>query len=184
MNNTKQRLIQITRQMIDQHGVDALSMRELGKEMNMSRSAVYRHFKNKEDLLAAIVVENFLQLKSNISKLVEDNSDPRKLFYVILCTYYDYGMKNKEHYRLMFQKQWDQNLYPDISNSAFAIFDLVEMRLERAGNTHKSPKQLTAIIFSFIHGLVELNSAQHSEIEKGLNNPADLIDAFLDLIFI
>lgn len=184
MNDTKQRLIQITRKMIDQDGVDSISLRELGKELNMSRSAMYRHFKNKEDLLAAIVAENFLSLNSKISKLIEVNGDIRKLLKDILCTYYDYGMKNKEHYHLMFQKQWDKNLYPDIYKSAFAIFGLVETCLEKAGNIKKTPNQLTAIIFAFIHGLVELNSAQHTEVEKGLDTPTNLIDSFLDLIFI
>lgn len=184
MNNTKQRLIQITRQMIDQQGVDAISMRELGKEMNMSRGAMYRHFKNKEDLLAAIVAENFNLLNSNISKLMEDINEPRKLLDVILCSYYDYGMKHKEHYHLMFQKQWDKELYPDIYHSAFEMFVMVEKCLDKAGNIQKTPNQLTAIIFAFIHGLVELNAAQHSESEKGLDNPTNLIDSFLDLVFI
>ncbi|MDQ0061648.1 TetR/AcrR family transcriptional regulator [Paenibacillus harenae] len=184
MNDTKQKLIQITRQMIDDQGIDAISMRELGKEMNLSRSAMYRHFKNKEDLLAAIVAENFEMLTGNISKIIESVNDPRKLLYAILYTYFDYGVKNQEHYRLMFRKHWDKELYPDLHYSAFGIFKLVERCLEKAGNIRKSPTQSTAIMYAFIHGLVELHSAQHSESEKGLDNPIHLIDSFLDLIFI
>ncbi|MDF2961934.1 MAG: hypothetical protein K0S39_3669 [Paenibacillus sp.] len=184
MNDTKQKLIHITRQMIDQLGIDAISMRELGKEMNLSRSAMYRHFKNKEDLLAAIVAENFEMLTGNIRKIIENINDSRKLLYAILYAYFDYGIKNPEHYQLMFRKQWDKELYPDLYYSAFEIFKLVEMCLEKAGNIRKTPTQSTAIMYAFIHGLVELNSAQHSESEKGLDNPTNLIDSFLDLIFI
>ncbi|MDP4087414.1 MAG: TetR/AcrR family transcriptional regulator, partial [Bacillota bacterium] len=78
-NDTKQKLIDVTRQMIDTNGVDSVSMRDLGKEMNLSRSAVYVYFKNKEDLLAAIVTEDFETLKNRIGKLVELIDDPRKL---------------------------------------------------------------------------------------------------------
>ena len=184
MTDTKQRLMQITRQMIDQQGVDAISMRELGKELNLSRSAMYRHFRNKEDLLAAIVAENFELLNSKVRKLIGKIEDTRELLYAILCAYYDFGMKNKEHYHLMFQKQWDKELYPDLYNSAFVVFGLVEKCLEKAGSIRKSPNQSTAIMFAFIHGLVELNAAQHSESEKGLDHPTQLIDSFLDLIFI
>ncbi|NHN32221.1 TetR/AcrR family transcriptional regulator [Paenibacillus agricola] len=184
MNDTKQKLIHITRQMIDQQGIDGISMRELGKEMNLSRSAMYRHFKNKEDLLAAITAGNFETLTSNIREVTENISDSRKLLYAILYTYYDFGIKNQEHYHLMFRKQWDKELYPDIYYSAFGIFKFVEECLEKVGNIRKSPTQSTAIMYAFIHGLVELNSAQHSESEKGMDNPNRLIDSFLDLIFI
>ena len=58
-NDTKQRLINVTRQMIDANGIDSVNMRDLGEKMNLSRSAVYVYFKNKEDLLAAIATEDF-----------------------------------------------------------------------------------------------------------------------------
>lgn len=184
MNDTKQKLIHITRQMIDQQGIDGISMRELGKEMNLSRSAMYRHFKNKEDLLAAIVAENFEILTSNIREITENINDSRELIYAILYAYFDFGITNQEHYHLMFRKQWDKELYPDLHYSAFGIFKLVEKCLEKAGNIRKSPTQSTAIMYAFIHGLVDLNFAQHSETEKGLDNPSHLIESFLDLIFI
>lgn len=50
-NDTKQKLIDVTRQMIDRSGIDSVSMRDLGKEANLSRGAVYVYFKNKDDLL-------------------------------------------------------------------------------------------------------------------------------------
>lgn len=184
MNDTKQKLIHITRQMIDRQGIDAVSMRELGKEMNLSRSAMYRHFKNKEDLLAAVAVENFEMLTSTIRKTMESINDSRKLIYAILCTYFEFGINHQEHYRLMFRKQWDKELYPDLYHSAFEIFKLVETCLEKAENIRKSPTESTAIMYAFIHGLVELNSAQHTESEKGLDHPTHLLDSFLDLIFI
>ncbi|WP_238917912.1 TetR/AcrR family transcriptional regulator [Clostridium sp. YIM B02555] len=70
-NDTKQKLIDVTRQMIDKSGINSVNMRDLGKEMNLSRGAVYVYFKNKEDLLAAIVTEDFEMLKSCICKLIE-----------------------------------------------------------------------------------------------------------------
>ncbi|MFX3635045.1 MAG: TetR/AcrR family transcriptional regulator [Candidatus Pristimantibacillus sp.] len=184
MNDTKQKLLHITRQMIDKQGIEGISMRELGKEMNLSRSAMYRHFKNKEDLLAAIVAENFQMLTSNIHEITDNITDPRKLIYAILYAYFDFGINNQEHYHLMFRKQWDKELYPDLHSSAFGIFKHVENCLGQVGNIRKSPTQSTAIMYAFIHGLVDLNLAQHSETEKGLDSPTYLIESFLDLIFI
>lgn len=187
-NDTKQRLIDVTRQMIDKSGVDSVSMRDLGKEMNLSRSAVYVYFKNKDDLLAAVVTENFQTLKSRICKLTGEINDPIKLVYEVLYTFYDFGINNQEHYKLMFLKQWDKEKYDDLHIAAIEVFGVFykcfEKAYEQKYTVNKSPRQLTAIVSSFILGLVELNSTGHLEHEKGLDDPTGLIKSFIDLIFV
>ncbi len=186
-NDTKQRLIDVTRKMIDANGVDSVSMRDLGKEMNLSRGAVYVYFKNKEELLAAIVTENFEMLNSRIYKLSSEIDEPRKLVYEILFTFYNFGIKNQEHYKLMFLKQWDKEQYGNLHIAAIEVFGVFykcfEKSHEQKYTANKSPIQLTAMVSAFIIGLVELNSSGHIEPEKGFDDPTALINSFVDLIF-
>ncbi len=44
---------------------------------------------------------------------------------------------------------------------------------------NKSPKEFSAIMYAFIHGLVGLHLAGHSEEEKGLDNAEILIENFV-----
>jgi AcrR family transcriptional regulator len=186
--DTKQKLINVTRQMIDMSGVDSVSMRDLGKEMNLSRSAVYVYFKNKEDLLAAIVTEDFQMLKGQIDKLTQEITDSRRLVYEVLFAFYDFGINNQEHYKLMFLRQWDKDQYDNLHIAAIEVFEIFYKCLEKPHQqkytVNKSPKQLTGMISSFILGLVELNSNGHLEPEKGFDDPTALINSFVDLIFI
>lgn len=186
--DTKQKLLDVTRHMIDTNGVDSVSMRDLGKEMNLSRSAVYRHFTNKDELLAAITTENFGMLISRLHKLIGEIDDARKLFAEFLFTFYDFSIKNYEHYQLMFIKQWDKDQHENLHTSALELFGIIYNCMEKAhGQKHtvsKSPKQLTAMGSAFIIGLVELNSAGHLEFEKGFDDPHRLINSFIDLMFV
>ncbi|HEX2946723.1 MAG TPA: TetR/AcrR family transcriptional regulator [Clostridia bacterium] len=186
MNDTKQKLMDVTRQMIDNGGIDSVSMRELGKKMQLSRSAVYRHFKNKEDLLAAIVVANFMELENIISNSIKDINDPIKLLENILIRYYDFGLQNRDHYRLMFGHGWDKEQYPEVYAAAFKTFDTSSAILAKAQEkkciVDKPTKELAAMVYAFIHGLVELRFAGHDEPEKGLNDPHSLISSFLSII--
>ena len=187
-NDTKQKLIDVTREMIDKNGIDSVSMRDLGKEMNLSRSAVYIYFKNKEDLLAALVTEDFEMLKSLLRKLIGEINEPRRLLYEVLYTFYDFGIKNQEHYKLMFLKQWPKDQYPNLHISALEVFGIIykcfETAYEQKCTVSRSPKQLTAMASAFIAGLAELNSAGHLEPEKGFDDPDGLINSFIDLIFV
>lgn len=185
-NETKQKLMNVTREMIDTGGIESVSMREIGKEMQLSRSAVYRHFKNKEDLLAAIVVENFEVLSNSINTLVKEISEPIKIVNTILNNYYDFGVKNRDHYRLMFSREWNKDQYPAVYTAAFGTFETVTTFLLKAQEgkyiIEKPTKELTAMVYAFIHGLVELNFAGHNESEKGLDDPHSLINSFLGML--
>ncbi|MGF7049334.1 hypothetical protein J2T13_003844 [Paenibacillus sp. DS2015] len=66
------------------------------------------------------------------------------------------------------------------------VWDIQASRkvFRNAENIRKSPTQSTAMMYTFIHGLVDLNLSQHSETEKGLDKLVYLIESFLDLIFI
>lgn len=184
-NETKQRLIDATRQMIDAKGVDKVSLRELGKELDLSRSAVYVYFKNKEDLLAAVVIEDFKTLRDELQKLVENSDAPRTLIREMLLYFYDFGINNPEHYKLMFLKQWESTQHDLLHQEAAELFKIFFSFFDdlKASKLLSSSKQLSAITSSFILGLVEMNSAGHLEPEKGLDDHEKVIDSFVQLIF-
>ena len=52
--NTRQELIDSGLAFIDAQGLDALTLRTLGAELGLHHTALYRHFRSKEDLLDSI----------------------------------------------------------------------------------------------------------------------------------
>lgn len=47
-------IIRTAVQFVDEHGIEALSLRKLGEELNAHATAVYRHFASRDDLLDAM----------------------------------------------------------------------------------------------------------------------------------
>ncbi len=52
---TRERIMAAALKLIDTRGLDALNMRDLGEVLGASTMSVYRHFKDKDDLLNAVV---------------------------------------------------------------------------------------------------------------------------------
>jgi hypothetical protein len=92
---------------------------------------------------------------------------------------------NPGHYQLMFNTNWDKNKYPKLRESAFKIFEDAANMIISAMPTKPIDSKIvlekTAILYSFIHGLVELHLAGHNEVSKGLNNIEQLIAHELDV---
>jgi AcrR family transcriptional regulator len=52
---TRERVLQVAIEFADRGGIDALSMRKLGQELGVVAMALYRHVRNKDDLLDGLV---------------------------------------------------------------------------------------------------------------------------------
>ncbi len=48
---TKERVLRAAVDLLDRDGIDALSMRKLGQELGVEAMALYRHVRNKDDIL-------------------------------------------------------------------------------------------------------------------------------------
>lgn len=182
---TRRRLIDVSRRMIDADGVDAVSMRELGTAMGLSRSAVYRHFDNKDDLLAAIATEDFTWLTDALTALQHESTEPRQLVRKVLGAFYDFAVDHHERFGLMFIRRWEPQGYEALHTAARELFAVVYRTMEQACGLPprgRSPRQLTAMSAAFVTGLAELNRAGHLAPEKGFDDPSGLIDAFFDAI--
>lgn len=179
--NTKQKLINKTIKIINENGLESLNMRNLGEELGLSRSAIYRHFKSKEDLIAEIVTLDFVHLNNKISTLIKSDLPSKERIYNLLQSLYTFGIQNPERYKLMF-KTWDKDKYPELHKAAAKLYLLIENIIKLAFiNNTISTKHMTAILSSFIFGLLELNSSGHLEAEKGLNDHDILIKTIIDL---
>ncbi|WP_143803364.1 TetR/AcrR family transcriptional regulator, partial [Oenococcus oeni] len=66
--NTRDKIIETTISIIENKGINFVNMRDLGAQIGLSRGAVYRHFKNKDDLLVTIAIQSFVKLSEHMSK--------------------------------------------------------------------------------------------------------------------
>ena len=185
-NDTKQNLLKATRDLIDNKGIADISMRTVGRAAHLSRGALYRHFDNKESLLAAIVIENFHIMKEKFAELEEKIRNPRQLLFELSIQYYNFGINNPDHYQLMFNTKWDEGKYPDVKQAAIDVFNkfvfFVSMALKSRQLNQKLLLEKTAVLYACIHGVVELHLAGHNKPEKGLNDITPLINHALESI--
>src|SRR5215475_10955985 len=65
---------------IQAHGVEHLTLRTVGERLGVSRSALYRHFADKQALLTTVGKEGFRELRQTLADAWEQNGRGRAGF--------------------------------------------------------------------------------------------------------
>ncbi|MGV7218331.1 TetR/AcrR family transcriptional regulator [Bradyrhizobium sp. UFLA05-112] len=85
----------------EQGGAEAISIKALAKELGVSQPAPYRHFADREALLAAVTAEAFRQFTAVLREAMARPSKQSKLSRLAQATL-DFGLRRIGIYRLMF----------------------------------------------------------------------------------
>jgi AcrR family transcriptional regulator len=94
-------LVQAALKEAEQGGPEAISIKALAKKLGVSQPAPYRHFADREALLAAVTTAAFRQFSAALRYSIGKPSKRSKLSRLARATL-DFGLQRNGIYRLMF----------------------------------------------------------------------------------
>ncbi len=162
--NLRDALLDAAERMIETQGIEQLSLRNLAKELGVSRSALYHHFVNKQALLAAIAQAGFGHLNELISISEESLSDQAATTALnqAIKGYLEFAQAHPAQYELMFGKAlWvssEQQAFQRYAKDCFRHYVLLFERLQFNGQlkTQEAPLRLAQLMWASLHGLARL----------------------------
>jgi len=139
-------------------------MREIGRRLAVSRAAAYRHFADRNALLAAVAAAGFKRLQQRVESV--DTSAPGtsvERFRRLGEEYVRFALENPAHYRLMYGKEaLAREGLPELREAANALYEhLVDVigAYQRRGTIKRGdPRVLAYVAWSAVHGLASLVS--------------------------
>ncbi len=93
-----------------QGGLEALSFRRLAAEMDLSYSAPYRYFANKDELVNALRARSFRWIGQAMEAAIADIDDPAIRLEALAEAYIRSGIARPDRYALMFFKLDDTEI--------------------------------------------------------------------------
>jgi AcrR family transcriptional regulator len=154
-------LLEEALRIIDAEGVEHLTLRSVGERLGVSRTALYRHFADKQALLAAVGREGFRMLRLALEDAWEGHGRGRPGFEAMGLAYVAFAVRHPSHYRVMFGRfivscSRDAEFVPEAAAAFQVLVDsLVEQ--QQAGLVRKDePLVLARFIWSIVHGMAML----------------------------
>lgn len=94
-------LITEGRRVLEEVGLQGLSLREVARSVGVSVAAPFHHFGDKEGLLAAIAANGFTELAALRSAIAASTADPMQRMYRTMECYVDFAERHKGLFNLM-----------------------------------------------------------------------------------
>lgn len=162
--NLKESLMETALEMIDKEGLDSVTLRDLTQRLGTSRTAVYRHFENKEALIQAVIKKGYEQLDLMFTPIFQDRTQSvAERFERMGRAYLDFAIAHPNLYRLLFGDNYRQEReeicdYKDESQ-ATGLYALIGLLLEAQDEgiiALENPMIQAATVWASIHGLASL----------------------------
>lgn len=190
-DSTKHELAQAARDLLLETGLSGLSMRKVASACGVSATAIYRHYQDKDELVAQAVLEGFRIFGSYLMDALEQRT-PILRFRVLGRRYIDFALENPADYRLIFMtdcRELGMTHLDELSRREISgTFQLLQDRIsecQRAGDFAKgNARTLAASVWASTHGLSSLLvtgnlSEDPAEIKTLIKHHLNLIERSL-----
>ncbi len=143
-------------------GTETLSLRALARSVGVSQTAPYRHFSDKNELLAALATRGYQSLLGALQQAGESAPPcPQKQLYAFARAYVDYAAENPDLFKLMFGPSLrPPEKYPELRDASRETLLLVQKILHRGIEQGDFQRQDIAYLanaaWAGIHGLATL----------------------------
>jgi AcrR family transcriptional regulator len=146
--------------LIEEGGLDRLSMREVARKAGVSHQAPYHYFADREAILAAIAGEGFSALgQSLVRAATQAGSEPAKAVEAMGRAYVDSALRHPAHFQAMFRADAvPLDRYPEArkreDEALGALVEGVDKAL--AGQPAETRRRIAIASWALVHGLSTL----------------------------
>jgi AcrR family transcriptional regulator len=150
---------------LDREGCEGLSLRKVAKACGVSQTAPYRHFKDKNELILAIVEQAMQAFNQSLADAAGKHDDPRLGLKEMGVAYVRFFVENPEYLRFLFFT--DPELKKEIelcaqdahfeSGHPFATFyEAVKRYREAYPDRDAGQDELVLLCWGLVHGIAAL----------------------------
>jgi AcrR family transcriptional regulator len=94
----RQQILDAARELLVREGYEKLSMRRVADRIDYSPTAIYMHFKDKQELVFSLCEETFAKLVHELETLPDEFADPLVRLRKGMERYVRFGLDHPDHY--------------------------------------------------------------------------------------
>jgi AcrR family transcriptional regulator len=143
-------------------GVEALSLRQLARDLGVSHGAPARHFRDKQALLDALALQGFQTLDAAMRAAALSAGSHRERFAAASRAYVDFALDHGELLQVMYTTKHHEGASVELRETGGSSMNVVRELLREAQEAGTiapgSVDALAYVAFASVHGVAALAS--------------------------
>lgn len=187
--NLKEALIRAALDLIKEKGPAGFTFAEAARSAGVSPAAPYRHFRDRDELLADVARRGFEQFEAVLARAWDEGRpDPLAAFDRMGRAYLDFARREPAFYSAMFEAGISLDATPELrqaSDRSFAVLrGASEILVAKIPPGERPPALMVALhIWSMTHGIASLFGRGDASRRALPMSPEDLLEAGTLLYF-
>lgn len=145
-------------------GPRGFTLREVARRAGVSHNAPYRHFRDKEELIAAVAAEGFRELTRAMLEAAASQPTALDRLKRSGLAYVAFALRRPEHFTVMFDTPFSSADYPECAEAAEEAFGTLVRFIEVCQQDRALPPGDTLrralAAWSLVHGIAKLAVAK------------------------
>jgi AcrR family transcriptional regulator len=172
--NTRDQMVAAAANLLDEAGPEAVTLRAIAARVGVSHNAPYKHFADKEALLAAVAARDLLGRSASAT-----GGDPVAALKALAREYVRWASRHPARFKLAFGRWTRED--PALAGAAHEARSRFVAAVAAAQATEAlpvgDPERLSAMLLALGHGAADLALGGHLARDgKGHADPEDLLD--------
>lgn len=166
----REALLQAAIRLIAEVGPAGFTLREVARRADVSHNAPYRHFADREELLAAVAAQGFRELDQAMLNAVRHQRSSEARLKRAGLSYVEFALRRPEHFAVMFDAAVSKHKTPDSAQAAEQAFATLVSLVKSCQDEGRLPSgdlhQFALLAWSMVHGIAKLATAKRLPYES------------------
>lgn len=160
--NLKEALMRAALELIAEKGPAGLTFAEAARFAGVSPAAPYRHFRDRDELIASVALRGFELFAGALAKAWDDGKpEPFRAFERLGKAYLEFARSEPAYYAAMFEGGLAQQAHPELRAAGDKAFAVLREAAERLAATLPAGQRPPALmmslhIWALSHGIASL----------------------------
>lgn len=184
--NLREALIAAALALIAERGLAGFALAELARAVGVSTGAPYRHFRDRDSVIAEVARRGFDDLKADLERASGNSgADPVRVLERCAQAHLAFASRQPAMYSAMFEPTFPAGAHPELSTARDAAFAVIRRCAQAACDRSLAPRRppplMVALhVWSLTHGIIGLFVSHGGEARSRLAmSPEQLLESGL-----
>jgi AcrR family transcriptional regulator len=157
--STKEQLIRAATRLLDEGGPNAVTVQTVGDALGLSRTAIYRHFNDKQNLIDAVTERTFGEMEAAFTEAAAAEDAPVAALERVIREYLAFARRFPSRYRLQFadpqSRRSKSGRASGVGLEFAVIVNLVRAAQESGQIVGGDARRIARLISATTHGMAD-----------------------------